>query len=276
MNIPLALRLFNKFCNQDSLKDNVKHKQISRQYQLKQKFKMKRIMKLRPLGILLVLLFLSTQALSRTSIEDYVKEGIGYHDKGDYDKAIETYKKALKIDKKSTLVNYEIALSYYRLGNYKKAIKHCDIVLKQDEEHILAAYITKGNALDLLGKTKKSIQLLKKGIKETGGHYLLYYNLSYNYFKIEDYNNAEESAIKAVEDNPSHSSSHFLLSNINLMQGNKIRGLLAIHYFLLKEPNSKRSEVGMKMLKELMGGNVSKEAGKPNTINITISPNGDD
>ena len=85
-------------------------------------------MKIIQIGIALTLFFIVTPLLAQSSIDDLVEEGIKYHDKGDYDKAIETYKKALEINPESTLVNYEIALSYFSKGDYKLAIKYSDFI----------------------------------------------------------------------------------------------------------------------------------------------------
>ena len=120
---------------------------------------------------LIILLLLSINCFAQSEIENFVKEGIQYHDNGEFDKAIQSYEKALKIDPKSTLVNYEIALSYFSKGNYKEAVKYSDVVLNQNKDLMLQAYMTKGSALDILGKTKESIKLFNKAIKKTEGHY---------------------------------------------------------------------------------------------------------
>lgn len=232
-------------------------------------------MKIKQIGIALTLFFTLTQSNAQSTIEDFVKEGIEYHDKGDYEKAIEIYKKALKIDPKSTLVNYEIALSYSSKGDYKEAIKYSDIVLSQNEEYMLHAYITKGSALDMLGKTKESIKLFEKAIKEIEGHYLLYYNLALNHFKLSDYDKAEVNVIHAIEANPNHSSSHLMLANIHNQKGNPVQTLLASYFFLLLEPDTKRSVEACQMLQKNFEGNVSKDDSKPNTINILLSPGTD-
>jgi len=232
-------------------------------------------MKIKRIGIALTLLFISIQGFSQSSIEDFVKEGIQYHDTGDYDKAIETYEKALEINPTSALVNYEIALSYFSKGDYKKAIKYSDIVLNQNAEYMLQAYTTKGSALDVLGKTKKSIKLFEKAIRQTKGHYLLYYNLAINYYKINNFDQAEENVIKAIESNPNHPSSHLMLANIHNQKGNAVQTLLATHFFLFLEPGTKRSVEAYQILQENFGGNVSKDGTKPNTINIMLSPNAD-
>lgn len=223
----------------------------------------------------LILIFISIQVVAQSSIEDFVTEGIQYHDKGNYDKAIETYKKALEINPKSTLVNYEMALSHFAKEDFKNAIKYSDVVLEQNKDHMLQAYMTKGSALDMLGKTKKSIKLFKKAIKESGGHYLLYYNLGLNYYKLNDLDNAEENVINAIKNNPNHPTSHLILAHIHNQKGNPVQTLLATHYFLFLEPNTQRSTEAYSILKKNFGGNVTKDSSKPNTINITLSPNDD-
>ena len=232
-------------------------------------------MKTKHIGFLILNLFLTTQIFAQTDIENFVNEGIQFHDNGDYEKAIETYKKALQLDPNSTLVNYEIALSYFTKGNYKESIKYSDVVLKQNKDYMLQAYMTKGSALDMLGKTKESIKLFEKAIKETIDHYLLYYNLGLNYYKLNDLDNAEENVIKAIELNPNHSSSHLMLAYIHNQKGNSIQTLLATHYFLFLEPNSQRSLEAYSILQKNFGGNVSKDENNSNTINILLSPNSD-
>lgn len=230
---------------------------------------------MKQLTFILMLLCASIQIFAQSTVEDYVREGIPFHDNGEYDKAIEIYKKALVLDPKSTLVNYEIALSYFAKGDYKMAVEYSDKVLKQKAEFMLEAYLTKGSSLDVLGKTKESIKLFEKAIEQTGGHYLLYFNLGLNYYNTSDFDKAEANAIKAIELNPGHATSHLMLANINNQKGNSVQTLLAAYYFLFIEPNSKRSPVIFQMLQNNFGKNVSTNEDKPNNINIFLSPNND-
>jgi len=177
-------------------------------------------MRLKLSTLILVLIFFSIQCFAQTDIETLVNEGIQYHDNGDYIKAIEIYKKALELNPKSTLVNYEISFSYLKKGDFSEAIKYADVVLEQDDDYKLQAYITKGSALDMIGKTNESIILFKEAILKTEGHFLLYYNLDLDYFKINELDLAEGNIIKAIEMNPNHSSSHLMLANINNQKGN--------------------------------------------------------
>ncbi|MCB0382925.1 MAG: tetratricopeptide repeat protein [Psychroserpens sp.] len=225
--------------------------------------------------IILCLLLSFSPIHSQEDINSLVEKGIILHDEGKFEEAIETYKKALEIDPKSSLVNYEISLSYFYNKDYQKAIKHCDIVLKNKDQHQKEAYITKGSSLDNLGKTKASIKLFKKAIKDYED-VLLYYNLALNYYKQEDFENAEEIVTKGIALDSSHSSSHLILAYINYNNNKRTQSLLNLHYFLFLEPNSRRSPEAGKLIQEMMRSNVSQDPDKPNTINISLVFPGED
>lgn len=228
-------------------------------------------MKFLKLNLLVLFALLNFLGFSQSEIENLVREGIQYHDNGNYEKAIETYTKALKIEPNSSMVNYEISYSYFANGDYKKAIKHADKVIKNNQKNVLEAYITKGNSLDMLGKTKKSIALFEDAIKNMERNHLLYYNLGLNYFKISDLKNAEVNVIKAIETKPNHSSSHLMLAYIHDARENPVQTLLASHFFLLLEPSTSRSIQAYKLIQKNFGGNVSQDKEDPNSININIS-----
>jgi len=220
--------------------------------------------------VLLLFLFSFNNTYCQDDITTLVENGIVFHDEGNYEKAIETYKKALKIDPNSSLVNYEISLSYFYNKDFKKAIKHCDVVLKNDDAHQKEAYITKGSSLDNLGQTKASIKLFKKAIKRYDD-VLLYYNLSLNYYKLKDFENAEDIVTKGIAIDTSHPSSHLILGYINYNNNKRTQSLLNLHYFLLLEPNSRRSAEAGKLIQEMMRSNVTRDPDKENTINLTLA-----
>ena len=230
---------------------------------------------MKTISIFLLFLSLSVFSFAQSSIEDIVREGIGYHDAGDFDKAIETYKKALKIDPKSTLVNYEISLSYLRKEDYKNAVKYANKVLKQKEDHMTSAYVAKGTALDMMGKTQQSIELFEEAIAGGDTHYLIYYNLAINHLKIKNLDQAEPNLIEAINSNPSHASSHYQLARINHWRDNPVQSVLASHFFLLIEPDTDRSKEVFKMMKYHMGGKVTRDENNAKNLTITLNPNAD-
>lgn len=219
----------------------------------------------------LFLLLISTTLNAQYTVNDYVNQGITYHDDGEYDKAIETYKKALALEPYSALACYEIALTYFTKGDHEEAITYADRILKKKGDYMIPAYLIKGSALDVMGRTKESIKLFEKAIKKETENYLLYYNLALNYFNINQLDDAEKWVIKAIETNSKHPTSHLLLANINSRKGKKVPTLLAAHYFLLLEPTTKRSLEALNLVYTAYGKGVTRDPDNPNNINISLS-----
>jgi len=218
------------------------------------------------------LLLLSTFLYSQISVDSLVEVGIQYHDNGEFVQAIETYKTALEIEPNSPLVNYEIALTYMYSGDYQNAIKHSDKVIKRNDKYLLQAYLVKGSCLDYLGKTKESIKLFKKGIKKFGDDHLLYYNLGYNYYNIKEFDKAEKAFIKAINTKANHASSHLFLGYLMYEKKQRVQSLLSLHFFLLLEPNSERSQNAYNLLQSQLSGGVERNQEEPGKIDIFLSP----
>lgn len=219
------------------------------------------------IGLVLFPFFLSAQ----TNIDSLIKQGVYYHDAGEYDKAIDLYKQALNINPNSDAANYEIAMTYMYAKDYEKSIQYSDKVIELNKNNVLSAYITKGSSLDYLGKTDESIKIFEKALKKFDDNYLLYYNLGYDYYKIKNYSKAEDAFTKAIKLNANHASSHLLLGYMMSDQKRNIESLLCLHYFLFLEPNTERSKTAFRLLNDQFGGNVKPDKEKPNQINISLS-----
>ncbi|MBI3220725.1 MAG: tetratricopeptide repeat protein [Bacteroidetes bacterium] len=209
----------------------------------------------------------------QTRVDSLVQLGIKYHDKGEYDNAIESYKKALEVEPNSGLINYEIAMSYMYAKDYHNSIKHCDKVIELNDKYLVQVYITKGSCLDYLGNTDESIKLFEKGIKQFGANHLLYYNLGYNYYKLKNYENAQEALLNAIKTKSDHASSHLLLGYVMNDLNQRVQSLLCLHYFLFLEPNSERAKVAYSLLQRQFAGNIEKDKTKPNETHIFFDPN---
>lgn len=226
---------------------------------------------MKKLYIISVLIIYTITLSGQTKVDSLVQQGVSLHDEGQYNKAIELYKQALAIDPNSALANYEIAFSYMAAGDYENSIIHSDKVIGLNKDYVLQAYLTKGSSLDYLGKTAESVKLFEKGLRKFGDNYLLYYNLGFDYYRIKNYEKAEEAFVKAIKINPGHSSSHFLLARLMADQNKNVQSLLCLNYFLLLEPNTSRSKTAFQLLEKQFSGNVQKDKDKPNQINILVS-----
>ncbi|MBN7817352.1 tetratricopeptide repeat protein [Algoriphagus pacificus] len=225
------------------------------------------------LSISLIFILSSTFAQNE-KVQKLVSEGIEFHDQGNYKKAIETYKKALKVDENSSLANYEIALSYISTKDLKNSIAHAKKVIELNENHLIEAYVLWGNALDMDGKPEKAIEVYEVAMKEFDNH-LINYNYAVTCTNVGEIDKAYDALLDGISINPSHGSSHMLLSQIMTMKGSRIKTILPLYFFLLLEPDSNRSRSEYQKLRDLLSQGISKKSEKDIDINIAFS-GGDD
>lgn len=195
---------------------------------------------------------LSFSCFTQESVEDWVYKGIDLHEQGQYDKAIIAYKKALKIDKKSTLVFYEMAFAYMEKGDYKNAVKYSKKVLKINKNYLLESYLIHSSALDLMGKPEKGIQALEKATKKYPKSHLAFFNLGILYNKTKNQQLATQALTNAIKAKPNHASSHLALAQVQLRSENMNNAALSYIYFLLLEPDSPRSKMAHHYLSTVM------------------------
>lgn len=197
------------------------------------------------------------------------KEGALLHDQGKYDEAISKYEQVLKLNPDNAVTLYEMAFSYFAKKDHKQSL---EIALKgaRYKSNVLADYyVLIGNNYDLLGEADKAIDVYQKGIKLSPQEASLHYNLAVTYFGAKKADKAIKSLKTAISVDHNHLSSHFALSQIYYQTGYKVPALLAALRFLTSEPASNRSEVTLKLVKEVLQGSA-KEAN--NQINILMNP----
>ncbi len=217
--------------------------------------------------ITLLLAFIAMVAHSQNTVEKYVREGVQYHDAGDYQSALEVYQHALYLNPRSSLANYEMAMTYSVMNEYDSALKYADIVIELDDNSLIPAYIVKGNTLDALGQPQNAIKAYKTGLRKVGKHYLLYYNMALTHFALNDHEATEKALIKGIKNNPTHASSHLLLGQLLFTQDQPVQSLLSLYYFLFLEPNSNRSSGAHQLLTNQLNGSAERDG---NNINILV------
>jgi len=235
---------------------------------------------MKKLILVIGLLLFSSFTFSQSKVDSLIQEGIKCYDDGKYEKAIEIYNEALKLDPNEKDINYEIALTYVKLREYEKAIKHCDILLSGNlNKNIkIQTVIVKGSALDYLGKTKESIALFEDCLNNVGTHYLLYYNLGVDYQNIKDYKKAEESYINAIKLKNNHPGSHYMLGKLMDKKSQKSKSLFCMYYFLFLEPSTERARDAYNILLTTLNGDGKVTTDNENnktkiTININSTDN---
>jgi tetratricopeptide (TPR) repeat protein len=217
-------------------------------------------------------IFLGIQLFSQENkIKELVTQGTALHDQGKYDDAIAKYKAAIDLDENSTLANYELSYTYMVTKQYELGIKYSKKVLDQNSDNQQGAYIVLGSCLDMLDKHRKAISVYEEGLTKFPNSNLLNYNLALTLYNEKDYVKAEKACITAIKSKPSHGSSHILLAAIMQSQGNRVKSLLPLYYFLMLEPNSRRSVPNYNNLRNQLGLGVEKKNDQNINVNVPFS-----
>lgn len=186
--------------------------------------------------------FLSPEA------EEIVRTGVQFHDKGDYQNAINYYTRAMELAPNHPVICFEMGFSYISLNNNNAALEVAEkglaeAKLRDYEEVIPHLMELKGAALDNLGRSPEAIDVYLEMINDYGvSSTFLYYNLAVNYYRIDKQREAEEALARGLLINPNHASSNYLLGKIHMEGGRKTQAFYALCYFLLMEPNTDRGQ----------------------------------
>ncbi|MFP4058910.1 MAG: tetratricopeptide repeat protein [Bacteroidota bacterium] len=190
-----------------------------------------------------------------------------------YTESIVWFKSAMVLNKDSSDPLYEIAYSYYNMKDFKKTIRYCRKALRKEPSSPVEIYILLGSAIDARGKTSKAISVYKKALEKYPHDYLLHYNLALSFYNNEQLQLAEETLIDALVHEPSHNSSHLLLTFVMYEQEQRVKSLLPLYYFLLIEPDSDRSRDAYELLQEIIySGSSDNIINEDGTIDLEVNP----
>ncbi|MFZ6052924.1 hypothetical protein [Halocola ammonii] len=169
-----------------------------------------------------------------------IEKGIEDHDEGNYEEALEHYRKVHPADTNYLTAVYERALTNLEMENYEKVFELCEkaIALNYHEPEV---YNTYGSALDYSEKQKEALEIYDRGLEEFP------YNMSLQFNRALVYENMDQRK-KTIEDlqdlarfNPFHASSHFRLGIMSSMEGLRTQAIISLVVGMAVEPGSGRS-----------------------------------
>jgi tetratricopeptide (TPR) repeat protein len=223
----------------------------------------------------ILIAFFLLSSINSFSQEDSLRialdSGIAFHDKGEYEKAIRVYDDIIKKDPDYYFAWYEKTYSLYAYKKFNDCISVCEEIFKRfpDNPQNANIYSNWGSALDDMGNSQKAIFAYSKGIKDYPDAYQLYLNKGITEYLHNQIPEATEDFKKAISLNPIHASSHQFLGYC-VFKKNKMAAALALSTFLLLEPEGQRAEKNLDLLKGLLASNVARGDGK--NVTITLSP----
>ena len=94
-------------------------------------------------------------ALNPKYAKAYINRGNAYYHKGEYDRATKDYDKAIALDPKYALAYYNRGTAYSHKGEYDRAIKNYDKAIALNPKYA-KAYYSRGVAYEKLGNKQKA------------------------------------------------------------------------------------------------------------------------
>jgi tetratricopeptide (TPR) repeat protein len=144
---------------------------------------------------------------------EIARKGVQAHDRGEYGKAIELYRKALEKNPLFDTAYYEMAYSYSASGDQRGALEAITkaVALNPKAEHSL---ILRASILDDLGYPDDAVAAYLRVLDLQPRSFEALLNLAITYIRQKKLDKGEEALIKAREIRPDHPSPLLHLANI--------------------------------------------------------------
>ena len=141
------------------------------------------------------------------------------------------YLKALKIDSNSSSTLFNLGRIYQQKGDLEKALETFETILKLKNVNSLDLVFNEiGITLQKKEDFHSAIKAYFKAIKLNKNLIQAYSNLGYAQFEMEDFDSATSSFLKAIKLNPKNAIARKNLSKIFLLKGNYKEGLKNYEY----------------------------------------------
>lgn len=224
---------------------------------------------------LLFLLWISStgvataQTTATPAQRDLVREGVKLYDAGQYPEAVAKYQQVLAAVPNEPFALSELALTYNAMGRNKEAVDICEKLLKSDPDADESVYVTYGNSLDALKKTKEAYRIYEAGLKRHPDSSSLYFNLGVAQATSGQTPASIGSFQQAVALSPGYASAHMSLGVMQQASRARVPAVLALARFLVLEPRGARATQRLPLLDQAMMQGVSKTGDHAVQINIS-------
>jgi len=147
----------------------------------------------------------------------FYRRGNGYHEKGDYDRAILDYDQAIRLNPSHANAFSNRGVAYARKGDYDRAIQDYDEAIRLNPNHA-DAFSNRGVAYGRKGDYDRAIQNYDEAIRLNPNHASALYDRGNAYRRKGDYDQAIQNYNEAIRLNPSHAN---VFSNRGIAYGRK-------------------------------------------------------
>lgn len=146
--------------------------------------------------------------------------GNAYFHMGLLDWAIESYRKAIRLDSKYIDAHYDLGVALYHRARVPEAIAEYQTVLKLDPDYHAAHYRI-GLCYHHVGKLNAAIHHLLESTVVTPEYVMAHYHLGVIYYKQGELEKAEQEFMQVMEEDPQDTASAKYLEMISKQRENE-------------------------------------------------------
>ena len=203
---------------------------------------------------------------------DVLLKGVDLYDNGKYQEALDLYKTVPENDTNYYISLVEQVMTDYSLKNYQDGIDLGKKGLTMKLNLSPTLYLNMGSCYDLLKKYDDAVKLYDQGLLEFPKSYLLYYNKALSLKLAGKIKEAFLCLQKAIELNPFHAKSHYLLGAMAMNEGKSSLAMLAINMYLILSPGADAANSALVALNDISSSKYQEKT-TPTGVDIT---DGDD
>ena len=134
--------------------------------------------------------------------------GLTHGQKGEHDKAVERFSKAIALNPRIAAAYYNRGLAYANKREYDRAIQDYDRAIELDPDYA-AAYNNRGSAYGSKGNPDRAIQDYDRAIELNPGYTNAYNNRGSAYWHKGDYHRAIQDYDRAIELDPDNALAYY-------------------------------------------------------------------
>jgi arylsulfatase A-like enzyme/Tfp pilus assembly protein PilF len=173
----------------------------------------------------------------RIEMYELVSEAVSDSQRSRYAESIAKLEATFQYEENSVPVRYLLALNYYRLADFARAIKEFRIVLRLQPNYALAVYYL-GLCYGKTGDWDQAIAVLKRALEMDPSNFSAAYNLGAAYLKKGMVPEALAAFEQSTNIYPEYAQAHAAIGDILLYQGRVDEALVAFRKGVSAAPES--------------------------------------
>ncbi|HYP26376.1 MAG TPA: tetratricopeptide repeat protein [Blastocatellia bacterium] len=167
--------------------------------------------------------------------EQIHRTGVSYYESGEFEKAIEAYRQAIRLRPDSQESYYHLGMAYSSLGRYKEAVEAYNNAIRIKPDYA-AAYYNLGHAHSNLNQYGRAIKVFKQALQHDPDNVEIYLALGDAYSDSGDEDKAVAAFEAAIRREPSNPYTYYKLGLFYFPHGPHARAVDAFSQAIIRDP----------------------------------------